>query len=186
MGKPSFGSNAELAMIEDGSPQNIFLQPGEIYLSDKPALVSTLLGSCVAVTMFSPRKRMGAICHGLLPSCKGKKPCECEQFCQEGMRYVDCSIRRMIEWLHQNGVNKEEMVVKVFGGSEMIGSGTNTSKESVGKQNIKTAFNVIENEMLTITALDVGGTRGRKIIFSTTTGVVLLKLLKKTDLETHG
>jgi chemotaxis protein CheD len=163
--------------------QQIFLQPGEIYFAERPALISTLLGSCVAVTMFSPRLGTGAICHGLLPSCRGNKTCEGDKFCHEGIRYVDCSIMRMLGWFRQNGVAREEIDIKVFGGSEMLSSPETKTKDSVGQQNIKVAFQVIEKEKLRVSASDVGGLRGRKIIFSTSTGEVLLKRLRKSELE---
>ncbi|MGA2108628.1 MAG: hypothetical protein ABSH25_13400 [Syntrophorhabdales bacterium] len=49
----------------------VFLKPGEIYVGEEPAEISTILGSCVSVTMFSKRVRVGAICHALLPSRAG-------------------------------------------------------------------------------------------------------------------
>jgi len=159
----------------------IYLKPGGIYISEKPALVSTLLGSCVSVTMFNPRLKTGAICHGLLPSCRGKKPCE--KFCHEGIRFVDCSIMRMLGWFGQNGVARGEIEVKVFGGSDMIVGGDMTSKATVGQQNISMAFHILGKEMLRIAASDVGGSRGRKIIFSTLSGEVLLKHLRKSETD---
>lgn len=146
-------------------------------------MVSTLLGSCVAVTMFSQRLGAGAICHGLLPSCKGVKPCVCDNYCLEGKRYVDCSIIRMLGWFRENGVAQEEIDVKVFGGSEMLSATASTTRASVGQQNIAIAFQVIEKENLRVSASDVGGLRGRKIIFSAHTGEVMLKRLRKSELE---
>jgi chemotaxis protein CheD len=162
-------------------PAQIYLKPGDFHISAKPALISTLLGSCVSVTMFSPRLRAGAICHGLLPSCKEKKPCECEEFCGDGTRFVDCSILRMLEWFMQMGVEREEIDVKVFGGSDMFSVKESRSKATVGQQNIAMAIHVLEKQMLRISASDVGGIRGRKIIFSTNTGEVLLKHLRISE-----
>jgi chemotaxis protein CheD len=170
-------------MDNETVPENIYLKPGEIYCSHKPAVISTLLGSCVSVTMFSQRAGAGSICHGLLPSCKGQKPCESDKFCREGMRYVDCSIIRMLGWFERNGVTRGEIDVKVFGGSDMLSGLESATKTTVGKQNISMAFQVIEKENLRIAASDVGGLRGRKIIFSTHTGEVLLKRLLKSETE---
>lgn len=47
--------------------QNIFLKSAEVVMTCKPALISTVLGSCVAVTMFEPVNGVGAICHAMLP-----------------------------------------------------------------------------------------------------------------------
>ena len=170
-------------MDNQALPVQIYLKPGDIYISDKPAMISTLLGSCVAVTMFSPRLGAGAISHGVLPCCKGKKPCEDDEYCREGVRYVDCSIMRMLGWFMQNGVAREEIDVKVFGGSDMLSAPESTTKATVGQQNIAMAFHVLEKEMLRVSTSDVGGLRGRKIIFSSNTGEVLLKRLRKSELE---
>jgi len=183
--KPVLSSINETVIFMDNQsvPEHIYLKPGDICISDTPALISTLLGSCVSVTMFSRRHKAGAICHGLLPSCKGRKPCECDVFCREGIRYVDCSIMRMLGWFEQKGAARGEIDVKVFGGSDMLTTGGIRSKATVGQQNIIMAFKVIEKEKLRIAASDVGGVRGRKIIFSTHTGEVLLKRLLKSETE---
>jgi chemotaxis protein CheD len=170
-------------MDNHAAPEHIYLKPGDILISEKPVLISTLLGSCVAVTMFSPRLRVGAISHGLLPSCKKRKPCEGDEYCREGVRYVECSIMRMLGWFMQNGVAREEIDVKVFGGSDMLSVPESTTKATVGQQNIAMAFHVLEKEMLRVSASDVGGLRGRKIIFSSKTGEVMLKRLRNSELE---
>ncbi len=167
-------------MIFHGTPRRIFLKPGNLYLGEKPALISTLLGSCVAVTMFSPRLKSGGISHGLLPGCR-EKSCAGGDFCPEGVRYVDCSIRRMFDWFRQRGAARGEIEVKVFGGSDMFGAKDETARTSVGRQNIARAFQVLDEEHLRIAASDVGGEAGRKILFFTHTGEVLLKHLRRTE-----
>ena len=42
------------------------LQPGELYLARSPAILRTILGSCVGVTFWSSRLGAGALCHGVL------------------------------------------------------------------------------------------------------------------------
>ena len=43
----------------------VFLEPGKMYVGEGSAEVSTILGSCVSVTMFCERIRIGAICHAV-------------------------------------------------------------------------------------------------------------------------
>lgn len=157
-----------------------YLKPGEMLFGDTPTLVSTLLGSCVSITMFNWRLRIGAICHGLLPICREKNSCNCN----EGYRYVECSIRLMLQEFGQRGVLKKELEVKVFGGSDMFSlKETSTPQATVGKQNIMMAIQVLEEEGIKISASDLGGGRGRKIFFYTNTGEVLLKRLLKSELD---
>ena len=43
------------------------LMPGELFFGKDVACLHTLLGSCVAVTLWHPRLRIGGMCHYLLP-----------------------------------------------------------------------------------------------------------------------
>jgi chemotaxis protein CheD len=151
-----------------------------MFLSDKPALVSTVLGSCISVTFFSPRLRIGAICHGLLPICKKENPCD--GTCDEGLRYVHCSIKRMCKAFNSLGIGHSEIEVKVFGGADMIFEKGNT--ETVGMQNTKMALSTLKARNLKLKASDTGGSRGRRIIFFSHTGEVFLKKLRRTAMET--
>ena len=52
-------------VAQDG--QKLFLMPGQWYFGGKASELRTLLGSCVAVTLWHPKKRWGGMCHFLLP-----------------------------------------------------------------------------------------------------------------------
>ncbi len=159
---------------------HLFLKPGEMHFATEPTLVSTLLGSCVAVVMYDPQTCVGAISHCLLPAHRDRSCCECETFCREAFRYVDCSIKRMLDEFCRNGVRTESLQVKLFGGSDMFSLKAGPGgKPTVGKQNIEKALHSLTNARLTLVASDVGGLRGRKIYFYTHTGEVLLKRLNK-------
>ena len=45
----------------------VYLKPGELHFATGPTVVSTVLGSCVSVTMFDRLSGAAAICHALLP-----------------------------------------------------------------------------------------------------------------------
>jgi chemotaxis protein CheD len=157
-----------------------YLKPGEMFFGEQATQVSTLLGSCVAVTMFSPRCRVGAICHVLLPSRREEHPCPGS--CDEGARYVDCAIRLMLDWFARRGILRSEIEVKAFGGSDMFAAKAEESQSlTVGRQNLEKALHLIDKAGLRLLASDLGGPRGRKIYFSTDTGEVLLKRLNKSQ-----
>ncbi len=157
-----------------------FLKPGELYVGDQPALVTTLLGSCVAVTMFNARLRVGAICHGLLPACRNDHVCEGD--CADGLKYVECAIRRMLEIYHKRGIVRGEIDVKIFGGSDiLIVQEGERKNRTVGRQNLEMALQILEGEGVRIIASDLGGLHGRKILFYSHTGEVLLKRLHRSQ-----
>jgi len=154
----------------------IYLKAGEMYLSDKPALVVTVLGSCLSVTMYCRRLGLGGICHGMLPACGRRKTCD--RSCPREFKYVDCSIRKMVKLFERMGARRDEIEVKCFGGSDMFQRPVERpGLITVGRQNTKTAGQIIKHEGLTLVTHDTGGNRGRKLFFYTHTGEVLVKRL---------
>jgi chemotaxis protein CheD len=154
----------------------LFLKPGEIVISSSPLRVTTLLGSCVAITLYSPRLRLGAICHALLPTCRREEPC-CSG---DSGKYVECALKVMLEEVRQRGVLDSELECKLFGGSDMFNT-VEGRRLSVGRQNLEMALSVLEQAKLRIMTRDLGGARGRKIIFHTDSGDVYLKRLRKSE-----
>jgi chemotaxis protein CheD len=152
------------------------LQPGELYLARNPAILRTILGSCVGVTFYSARLGAGALCHCVLPRCPliwplGTSP-------TEGHRYVDFSIRYLAREFDTFGGRRQELEVKLFGGADVLPiAGTRGEKPTIGALNCAAALEVLTQEGFTIAVSDLGGARGRRIHFHTGTGQVLLQRL---------
>ncbi|RQW86742.1 MAG: chemotaxis protein CheD [Geobacter sp.] len=150
----------------------IYLKPGEYHFTLSPSIVSTILGSCVSITMHNPEHQISCICHAVLPV---------EIIPGEPYRYVDSSIAAMLQMFGRHGIYKKDLVVKLFGGSDILPPSQNNYRDkTVGMQNILRAQQIIKNEQLNLLASDVGGTRGRKLFFHTHTGEIYLKRLRDT------
>jgi chemotaxis protein CheD len=163
-------------MMARGLP-HFYLQPGEVHFSETPALVTTILGSCISVTMYSAPLGLGGICHVLLPRCPRDS---CTSGCIDVYRYAECSVKGMVAWFVEKGARREEIEVKIFGGSHLLALDPGQDYASVGKQNIHAVKKTLHKEGLSIQASHTGGRSGRKIIFFTHTGEVLMKRIKKT------
>jgi chemotaxis protein CheD len=149
------------------------LQPGELYLSRGPAILRTILGSCVGVTFWSARLGAGALCHGVLPRCPRAWPPGFSP--AEGHRYVDFSIRYLAQQFDTLGASRRELEVKLFGGADVLPvPGARRHKPTVGALNCRAAIEVLHEEGFTVSASDLGGVRGRRIHFHTGPGEVLL------------
>jgi chemotaxis protein CheD len=149
------------------------LQPGELYLARSPSILRTILGSCVGVTFWSARLGAGALCHGVLPRCPRVWPPGTEP--SDGHRYVDFSIRYLAQQFDALGAIRSELVVKVFGGADVLHvAETRRHRLTVGALNCIAALEVLAEEGFTVSASDLGGARGRRIHFHTGTGEVLL------------
>jgi chemotaxis protein CheD len=149
--------------------REVFLKPGEIIVSQNPIMVNTILGSCVAVTMYSPGRKAGAICHAIHPS---------EPKQERNFHYVETAIRNIYDRMIEYGC-MADLVVKLFGGAQVLEFGLNASREkTIGAQNILQAKRVLEELGLPIAGTDVGGNRGRKLFFSIKTGDVYVRRLR--------
>lgn len=149
---------------------NIYLKPGEVVVARKPVLVSTVLGSCVAVTMFSPDRGFGAICHAMLPNASGHS---------EDLRYVDSALLHIYRKAEECGAT-HNLVVKLFGGARVLNVGSAESTGySVGEQNVARALEVIASLGLSVAGEDTGGLVGRKLYFCTRDGDVYLRRMRR-------
>ncbi len=144
-----------------------YLLPGEVLISETPAVVSTVLGSCVALTIHAPGHNLGAICHAMLPLGGDG----------ESFRYVDVSFRYMLHYFDQLGIPRSALITKLFGGACVLYGNNLGRSMTVGEQNIRTALALLTQEGLRPLSQDVGGILGRKLIFYPHTGEVFLKRL---------
>lgn len=142
---------------------------------NEPVRVTTVLGSCIAVTMFVGRLKAGAICHALLPVCKEMGVCR--ERCQNPYKYVECVVPEMIRGLQGYGAGLREIEVKLFGGADMFATSPREGHLSVGRQNIASARRTVAARDLRIKLSDVGDRYGRKIYFFPHTGEVWMKRL---------
>lgn len=164
---------------------HIFLKPGEMHLTRQPAVIQTILGSCVAVIFYNTRTGAAAICHALLPQCKEGS------YCDEGgvvtYRYVDSSVNRMLVEFAKLGISGQEIEAKLFGGASMFEKeSTDQTSRSVGNQNVVMARHLLEQADVRLVAFDTGGYQGRKLFFKSDTGEVLVKRIQKMDLIDLG
>lgn len=144
----------------------IYLKPGELVIMDEPMIVTTVLGSCISVTMFHPQTGTAAICHAMMPSGYGSV----------SFKYVDASIHHMVKWFVHRKIQMGKIQVKLFGGADMFKSDDSFSRNiSIGRQNISVATCCLKGYGLVPAVSDVGGMKGRKLVFRSDTGIVFLK-----------
>jgi chemotaxis protein CheD len=154
----------------------IYLNPGESYLARKPAIIRTILGSCVGVTFWSARLGIGALTHSQLPRCPANSAAGINLVA--GRRYVDFAIRDVLRQLDELGATRTEVELKLFGGADvLLVSGAASARPTVGRLNCEAAIEVIEAEGLRVQASSLGGTSGLNIRFDTRTGEVRLRRL---------
>ncbi len=147
----------------------LFLRPGEYVVAASPTEVATVLGSCVSVCIWNPRRGYGAVNHFLLPA-GGTAAGE------STWRYGDTAVDGLIRTLLEMGARRGELRAKVFGGAHLLSCGLD-GPDKLGSRNVAMALERLASYSLEVEAQAVGGDRGRKLVFHTDTGAAWIKTL---------
>jgi len=145
-----------------------FLSPTEFIVSEKPAQITTLLGSCVSVILWDTATSIGGMNHYMLPKVSDKT--------ETTPKYGDVAIRALITKMLSLGCRRETLKAKIIGGA--AGTAISANYYEIGKRNAEIALQILTEERIAVIAKDIGGARGRKVIFYTDTGLVYMKYLK--------
>jgi len=154
----------------------VHLSPGQLIVTRESQVVVTVLGSCVAVTMFDRGSGLAAICHAMLaePHPTARLP--------DGdptrFRYMTEVLPVMVGTFRRAGILPQTIEVKVFGGGNVIGVSRATNPNWIGGANVAAARRLLEDAGLVVIAENTGGRCGSKILFNTATGSVLHKHLR--------
>jgi chemotaxis protein CheD len=133
-----------------------FLKPGYIFVSREPAIISSVLGSCVAVTLWDSREQYGGMAQYLYPSI--------EEAERATARYGNAALNHLAKMFFEGGAARKDLLAQIFGGASL-------SEETlyVSEDNIRIARQILNQLEIRIVSEDVGGGMGRKLIYNTLT-----------------
>lgn len=153
----------------------IFLQPGEFYFGDEKTRVRTLLGSCVAITLWHPRLHIGGMCHYLLPQRPRKKG---DDGSLNG-RYASDAMQMFLREIHLARTRPADYQVKLFGGGRMFTRATGLKRTTgVGEKNVEFGREIIAQYGFRLEAEDLGGSGHRHIMLDLWSGDVWVRSAK--------
>ena len=89
----------------NGALPDVYVQPGESRLLREPAILRTLLGSCVGIAFRIPRLGVGALCHPMLPRCPANSAVTSSR--SVNRRYVDFAIRDLARQFDALGARRD-------------------------------------------------------------------------------
>jgi len=141
-----------------------YVMPGQIYVSDRPTAISTILGSCVAVCLWDEQRQVGGLNHFMLPFAVGTA--------LASPRFGNVAMDMLVQQIVAAGGRQPSLRARVFGGSCMFES--MRSSAHLGQKNADLALEVLRKLRIDVLQVDVGGNRGRKVIFNTDEGSTCL------------
>jgi chemotaxis protein CheD len=131
-------------------------------------VVTTILGSCVAVCLWDAVGGAGGLNHYLLPEGGGADT--------SALRFGNVATEALIDRLLRLGAKRGGLRAKVFGGA-CISAAFARQTPHLGATNVARALDVLAHEGIRVDAVDTGGQRGRKLLFQTDDGVAWVKQL---------
>lgn len=148
-------------------PKEITLHVGGVHASAEPAVIKTLLGSCVAVCLWDPRVGVGGMNHFLLPDAAPDGPHD------EATRFGVHAMDRLVGEMLKLGAAPSRFVVKVFGGASVLAMPG--AAAAIPQANLAFVRAYLARERLRVVATSVGGTLPRQVRFFTETGKVWVR-----------
>jgi len=159
---------ASVGVVDARPEQDLNLLAGQLYFGHRPRKVRTLLGSCVAITLWHPARRVGGMCHFLLP---GRRRGAADPL--DG-RFGDEAMSLMVAAIERTGARYRDFEARLYGGADTLPDRANV-KFDVGERNIAAAWELIDRHGFQLLDVDVGDRVPRTVELDFRTGEVTMR-----------
>lgn len=134
-------------------------------------LITLGLGSCVGVALFDTNTRIGGLLHIMLP--------DSTQFSNvtKPAKFADLGIPLMIQEMRRLGGNTHRLTAKLAGGAQMFSGLDEKFVLNIGQRNSAMVRQILVKLKIPVLAEELGGNRGRTMIFDTTNGKVTIRTI---------
>jgi chemotaxis protein CheD len=133
-------------------------------------LVTSGLGSCVAVALHDPEKGIAGLAHILLPSTGFGPPSI------HPAKYADSGVALLAEEMRRLGAAQHRMVARLAGGARMFAA-LLSSGINMGQRNIDATRKALYKLGIPVVGEDVGGEYGRSVRVVAATGAMTVRSL---------
>jgi chemotaxis protein CheD len=144
-----------------------YIHPGHVLVSTSHAPMATILGSCVAVCLHDPVAKVGGMNHFLLPTAGADG--------ESTSRYAPEAMSALIRGMLAHGARPGRLVATVIGGASVLAAFAGANH--LGQRNVAAALEILAARRIPVVASDVGGTRGRKVVFQPRDGTQTIQLI---------
>ena len=149
-----------------------FLQPGYMYITQESDTVYAVLGSCVMVCLHNRMTLFSGICLYKFPVITRPH--------KTTPQYGNAAINGLIKMMVRDGSKKTDMEAMLFGGADK------NNIKGIGQQNVSIAKKILKRHKIRIVSEDVGGLKGRKVVYHTATNqAIIYKVNSIRDNDWH-
>lgn len=149
----------------------VFLNAGDFYFhrpgaaAQLPVVVRTLLGSCVSIVLWHPEKKLGGMCHAVLPT-------RSQTYGELDGNHCPGAIQLFRLELQRTATLAGEYQAYLLGGARMSLGLRDTQKVSVGERNIESCRSLLRAAGFAIRAEHVGLSGPRRAEFNLASGEI--------------
>lgn len=150
----------------EGQTTKVYLHPGQTYVTQSPKQITTIVGSCVAVLLWSSRFRIGGATHYLLP--------EWNREGEPSARYGNIALEGLFTDICRLGASVFDLHAYIYGGASILESLQGISG-NLGTRNVEVATEWLRSHpQIILCDQKTGGKKGRKVCFDTFEGTATL------------
>lgn len=153
--------------------KRVVIHIGELYATAQPAVIETVLGSCVSACLFDPVHHIGGMNHIFLPGSSPGDAC----VARYGVHAMELLMARIVRL----GGEPAQLQAKVFGAANVLR--VNTDQIGVARENEKCVREFLAAHDIPLLGENLGGCQPLKVKMYAHTGRVLVKPLATHHLD---
>ena len=144
----------------------------KMLVAKNPTIITTTVGSCIALCMYDPINEIGGMVHIVLPHKTEHHDGN------SGLKYADKAVPALLSELLSRGAKKEFIIAKMAGGANMFPMLTHPIL-NIGKNNAEAVKKKLIDLGVPLVAEDVGGNHGRIVEFDIKSGIVKVSVINR-------
>lgn len=148
-----------------GKIKEVYLEPGDFCFGEGNLRITTVLGSCVSITLWHPLLKHGGMCHYMLPSRNAPHT-------ELNGKYGDEAIELFMRELKKRRTVPGQYHVRLYGGGKMFD--TKNSVKDIGCLNIEKAHQMLDQYGFNLIDDHIGSYGRRRLAFDVWSGEVRL------------
>jgi chemotaxis protein CheD len=153
------------------APTIVTVGLGQIAVAQDVGSLTSVLGSCIGLTVYAPRLKLGLMAHIVLPDSAGRAA-------QPG-KFADTAIPEVVRLLREAGGSIHGASFKLTGGASMFGK---AGPLQVGQANLDAVLRALAEADCSVAARHVGGNKGRRITLDCATGHLRLEIVGQSPI----
>jgi len=142
----------------------------ELSVTTSPNKLITIgLGSCIGIALYDKYSCIGGLAHIMLPDSTAFSNIK------NTIKFADLAIPILLKEMEKQGASIKNIKAKIAGGASMFNFQDKSMIMDIGNRNGFAVKSTLQEKSIPIIAEDIGGNKGRTMIFDTYNGVVQIK-----------